>query len=332
MTDPSQTSSIATQDTLSADNGATFRRVARLSLLILLVLLLIVATITTPGFFTFDNLRAILINTSVVGIVAVGMTPVTLSGNFFSLGASQSTMLATLIFLTIVGSGQPIPLAIIVTVVSLIAIGVLQAIVVAAGLNPVITTLAAGSIIFGIATLVTGGKVVTANGASITSIATGSFLGLPVPVYVFVAFTLLVTFLVDRTVPGRRVTLLGSNKESAKISGISTWTTTIWAFGAMSVGIAIAGVISAAQLGQVTPSDLPSLTIDTVAAVLVGGTAIQGGEGSPLRSAIGALIIVILGNVMLLQGLPTGIRTFGVGLLVVIMVSLLHVLRKVAAR
>jgi ribose/xylose/arabinose/galactoside ABC-type transport system permease subunit len=72
--------------------------------------------------------------------------------------------------------------------------------------------------------------------------------------------------------------------------------------------------------------------MDVIAAVLVGGSAIAGGEGSPLRSALGALLIVVLSNVMLLLGLPTGVRLLGVGLLVVIVVSVLHVLRKVTAR
>jgi ribose/xylose/arabinose/galactoside ABC-type transport system permease subunit len=100
----------------------------------------------------------------------------------------------------------------------------------------------------------------------------------------------------------------------------------------MSIGIAIAGILSAAQLRQIQSNDLSTLTMDVIAAVLVGGSAIAGGEGSPLRSALGALLIVVLSNVMLLLGLPTGVRLLGVGLLVVIVVSVLHVLRKVTAR
>jgi ribose/xylose/arabinose/galactoside ABC-type transport system permease subunit len=308
------------------------RTISRWGLPLLLLVLVVVATITTSDFMTFDNIRAILINTAIVGIVAVGMTPVTLSGNFFSLGAAQSTMLATALFLVVVASGAPIVVGMLVAVVVLVAVGIVQALVVAAGLNPVITTLAVGSIIYGAVTFATGGSVVTAQGADIGWLATSSFLGLPLPVYVFFVFTIVVWFLVDKTVPGRRISLVGANRESAKISGISVRATTIWAFVSMSLGMAIAGVLSAAQLGQVTSNDLSSLTIDTVAAVLVGGTAIQGGEGSPVRSAVGALIIVILGNVMLLHGLPTGLRMLGVGALVVIVVSVLHVLRKVAAR
>ena len=98
----------------------------------------------------------------------------------------------------------------------------------------------------------------------------------------------------------------------------------------MSLGIAIAGILSAAQFGQAASKDFGSLSIDAVAAVLVGGTAIQGGDGSPIRSAIGALIIVILGNIMLLQGLSTGMRTVFVGTLVAIVVCVLHMLRKAA--
>lgn len=332
VTTPSGTGASVAAATKQDRRMSVVRTASRWGLPILLVVLVVVATITTGDFMTFDNIRAILINTAIVGIVAVGMTPVTLSGNFFSLGAGQSTMLAATVFLVIVGAGSPVALAALVAIVVLVAVGIVQALVVAAGLNPVITTLAVGSIIYGLVTFATGGSVVTAQGADIGWLATGSFLGLPLPVYVFFVFTLIVWFLVDRTVAGRRITLVGSNRESARISGINVRTTTIWAFVMMSLGMGIAGVLSAAQLGQVTSGDLTSLTIDTVAAVLVGGTAIQGGEGSPIRSAVGALIIVILGNVMLLHGLPTGLRMLGVGALVVVVVSVLHVLRKVAAR
>jgi ribose transport system permease protein len=311
---------------------AAFRRTAGLSMPILFVVLILVATLTTPQFLTFGNLRAILLNTAVTGIVAVGMTPVILSGNFFSLAAGQSTVLATIVFLSTASSGIPLVFACLFAVLILVIVGVLQAFVVAAGLNPVVTTLAAGTIIFGILSAITGGAVVTAQNANIGWIATVSLFGLPLPIYVFIVFALIVWLLVERTTAGRRVVLLGSNRETAKISGISVRSATIWAFVVMSIGMALAGIVSAGELGQATSNDLSSLTIDAVAAVLVGGAAIQGGEGSPIRSALGAIIIVILSNTMLLHGFPTGVRTLGEGLLVVVVVSALHLLRKVADR
>lgn len=306
--------------------------IANWALPILLLLIVVIAALTTPRFLSFDNIRAILINTSIVGIVAVGMTPITLSGNFFSLGATQSTVLAAVLFLSVGNATGSILIGAIAALVVLCLVGVAQGLVVAAGLNPIITTLAVGTIIFGLVTLFTNGEVVVPQGIDIGWIAISNFLGLPLPVYIFVVYLIINWFLMERSLIGRRILLMGSNKQTALNSGISVRFTTIWAFLSMSVGIAIAGILSAAQLRQVQSADLTTLTMDVVAAVLVGGSAISGGEGSPLRSALGALLIVVLGNIMLLQGFPTGVRLLGVGLLVVIVVSLLHVLRKATAR
>jgi ribose/xylose/arabinose/galactoside ABC-type transport system permease subunit len=108
--------------------------------------------------------------------------------------------------------------------------------------------------------------------------------------------------------------------------------TTIWAFIAFAVGIGVAGAVNASQLHQMQANDLAGLTMDVIAAVLVGGTAVSGGEGSPTRSALGAVLIVALGNIMLLHGLDTGWRVFLVGGIVVVLVAVLHVLGKVSTR
>lgn len=308
------------------------RFISMWALPILLLLIVALAAFTTPRFMSFENVRAILINTSIVGIVAVGMTPITLSGNFFSLAASQSTVLSAVLFLSIGSATGSVLLGAVVAVIVLCLVGVAQGIVVSAGLNPIITTLAVGTIIFGLVTLFTNGQVVTPQGINISWIALTNFLGLPLPVYIFLAYLFLTWFMVERTEIGRHVLLIGANKHTAINSGISVRRTTTWAFLSMSVGVAIAGILSAAQLRQIQSNDLPTLTMDVIAAVLVGGSAISGGDGSPLRSALGALLIVILGNIMLLQGFPTGVRLLGVGLLVVVVVSVLHVLRRMGAR
>ncbi|WP_053386118.1 ABC transporter permease [Leucobacter japonicus] len=311
---------------------STLHFVSTWALPILLLVIVVIAALTTPRFLSFDNIRAILINTSIVGIVAVGMTPVTLSGNFFSLGATQSTVLAAVLFLSVGNVTGSVLLGMLAAVAVLCVVGVAQGMVVAAGLNPIITTLAVGTVIFGLVTLFTGGQVIVPEGISISWLALTNFLGLPLPVYIFVAYLIINWLVIEYTVVGRRILLMGSNRQTALNSGISVRRTTTWAYLFMSVGIAIAGILSAAQLRQIQSNDLSTLTMDVIAAVLVGGSAIAGGEGSPLRSALGALLIVVLSNIMLLLGLPTGVRLLGVGLLVVIVVSVLHVLRKATAR
>jgi ribose transport system permease protein len=312
--------------------GHTARQVARWAMPILFVVLIVISAATTTSFLTFDNLRAVLINTAITGIAAVGMTAVTLSGNVFSLGVGQSAMLASILFMSVAAAGVSPVLGVVLALAALLVLGLLQSLIIAAGLNPVVTTLAFGTVIYGVVAAVTGGAVVSAPSAGIDWLAGGDILGVPVPVWVFAVFTVILSLFVDRTVPGRRLVLVGANRNSAVLSGISVRTVTIWAFAIMSVGLTVAGVLSASQLGQVTTNNLADLTVDAVAAVLVGGTAIAGGEGSAARSAAGALIIVVLQNVMLLHGLSAGVRVLGEGLLVVLVVAVLQIARRAAAR
>lgn len=302
----------------------------RWSLPFLLVATLIAATLTTPGFLSFDNLRGILINTAVIGISAVGMTAVTMSGNLVSLAVSQQGMLAAVVFIAMLAGGLNIVLAAAITTLILVIIGALQGLFIAAGLNPMITTLAAGAVIFGLATMATGGNVVSAPQADFRWIALESPLGLPLPIYIFIAFTIVATLLVDKTVIGREILLVGANRATARLSGLSFARATLAAFMLLGIGTALSGIVVAAQAGQATTLDLATLTSNVIAAVLVGGTAIQGGFGSPLRSALGALMIAIFTNVMVLHNFEHGWRLAAVGALVIAMVSLLHILRKKA--
>jgi ribose transport system permease protein len=285
----------------------------------------LVAVFATPNFLTLDNLRAILRNAAIVGIVAVGMTPVTLSGNFVSLGITQSAMLAMVSFVAILGAGWGVVPAILAVIVLLVAVGVLQGAIIAAGLNPVITTLAAGAIIFGVVSELSRGGIVRAGDHAINW-DDAYVAGVPVEVLIFLLFTALVTFVMQRTVTGRETTLIGANRATAEISGISFTRVTILAFAIFSVGLALAGILNGAAFGQATAVSFPGLTVDVIAAVLVGGTAIQGGRGSPLRSAGGAILIAVISNMMVLNDFSTGGRLAVQGGVVVVIVVLLDLL------
>jgi ribose/xylose/arabinose/galactoside ABC-type transport system permease subunit len=285
---------------------------------------------TTPNFLTSSNFEAILRNTAIVGIVAVAMTPITLSGNFVSLGISQSAMAGMLGFIYLISQGWSQPLAMLAVVAGLVVIGVAQGLIVSAGLNPVLTTLAAGAIIFGVVAELTGGRVIR-MGEHQVAWGNDEVLGVPLEVVVFAVVTVAVTVLVSKTVIGRHTVLTGANRDSAEISGISFRWVTIVAFVIFSIGLAIAGILNAAGFGQGEINSLSTLTIDSIAALLVGGVAIAGGEGSPLRSAGGALLIGVISNVMVLKDFSTGGRLAVQGGVVVVVVVLLELLRRRAA-
>jgi ribose transport system permease protein len=287
----------------------------------------IVVAAITPNFLSASNVEAILRNTSIVGIVAVAMTPITLSGNFVSLGISPSAMAGMLAFIYLIAEGWAQPLAMLAVVGGLVVIGVAQGAIVAAGLNPILTTLAAGAIIFGIVAELTGGRVVR-MGENRVGWGDAEIVGVPLEVVVFAIVTLVVTLVMSNTVIGRQTVLTGANREAAEISGISFRTVTVVAFVIFSIGLAIAGILNAAGFGQGEINSLAPLTIDAIAALLVGGVAITGGEGSPLRAAGGALLIAVISNVMVLNAFTTGARLAVQGAVVVAVVVLLALLRR----
>jgi ribose/xylose/arabinose/galactoside ABC-type transport system permease subunit len=109
------------------------------------------------------------------------------------------------------------------------------------------------------------------------------------------------------------------------MSGISVGRAAVWSFALLGLTVAIAGIVTAIQVGQANASMLDTLTIDVASAVLVGGVAIQGGAGSPAQAAVGALFIALVSNLMVLNGFSAGARDIVSGLLVVGAVVAMHV-------
>lgn len=319
-----------TQITSSDGTDPTSHRRSLTLIAVPLVVAFVLACVafTTPGFATSANLRAILVSASVVGILAVAMTPITLSGNLFSLGVQQSVVVAAL--LSLYGSSHgwhPFQIVLIVLLAQ-VALACAQAGIVSAGLNPVITTLAVGSVLYGLMSKWTGAATLTSGGEGMTWLGSDVVLGVPVSVFYFLVFTVLVGLLLRMTVTGRHITLMGANAESAATAGISRRAVCTAVFVIFGAGCAVAGLILASQIGQVAANDFPTLTIDVLAAVLVGGTAIAGGEGSAARSALGAVFMAFLSNVLLLHDSGTGTRLVIIGLAVLASVVGRHLLRR----
>jgi len=325
-----QGSAIAFQE--RAGIRRTTNAIRQYALPILIALVFVIASIVVPQFLSFQTIRAILLATAVTGIIAAGMTAITLSGNLFSLGVTASVVLSGVIYISVGSATGNIFVGALAAVLAALVVGIAQGFIVGLGLNPVVVTLAAGAIIYGATAIITGGEVVAARSRELGRFATFAIVGIPLPVFVLVAFTALAWFVTERTRIGRNVHLLGSNKETARNSGISFMGTTIWAFVIFAVGLGVAAVLQVSQTLQVQADNFPELTMNVVAAVLVGGTAVTGGDGSPIKSVIGALFIATVTQIMVLVGVPQGTRYFVLGVIVVVLVVTLHLLRKAGSR
>lgn len=315
-----------------AGQRRTSNRIRTLALPILIVLVFVSASIFVPQFLTVGTIRAILLATSITGIMAAGMTAITLSGNLFSLGVTSSVVLSGVCYLWTANATGSIFVGAFAAILAALVLGLAQGFIVGLGLNPVVVTLGAGAIIYGSTAMLTGGEVVASASRDTGKFATFAVAGIPLPVFILVAFTAMAWFLTERTTIGRDIHLLGWNKDTTRNSGISYMGTTIWAFLIFSVGIGVAAVLQVSQTLQVQADNFPGLTMDVVAAVLVGGTAVTGGEGSPVRSVIGALFIATTAQIMVLAGVSQGMRYFVLGAVVVVLVITIHLLRKAGSR
>lgn len=293
----------------------------------LIAILLVVGDITTPAFLTGSNIVVIVRAASITGIMALGMTFMTISGNFFSLSVEQTAAMSAIVFAEAMAHGWNLFAAIAATLVLAMAIGALQGAVIAVGANPIVTTLAAGAILYGLGSVITHNQIVQIRTGTGTWIGQGRPLSVPTQVWALILLTVIASIVLRKTRFGRLLTLVGANRQTARASGLGVRRATILALVLTAVGAGIAGIFVASQIRQGIVNQFTGSNIDVIAAVLVGGAAIQGGSGSTVMTALGAVFIALLQNFLLLRNYSFGVRTAAEGLLVVLAVSAVHVLR-----
>lgn len=292
---------------------------------VILAVILGIAAATTEGFFSLDNFRAILTSVGFVGIVALGMTMIMLSGNLFSLSLGTTVAVGAMFFLYALQFGV-VP-AIVMTLILGAVIGAIQGFVVGAwGANPIIVTIAAGALQSGIAVSFTGGaSIVPPPGNTSFEFLTDLYLGLPFPVYVLLVLTVLGEIFLRRTRMGKELYFVGENADAARAAAISVAKIGVFAFAVAGACAGLAGLLLGAFNQNATMLVAGTYTFDAIAAALVGGSAVSGGKGSLARTLLGALVIAIISDLLLLRGYGIGVRIAVTGLIVLIVVLIPYI-------
>ena len=291
------------------------------------VVLGVVGWLTTPEFVTYRNFQSIVRAAALIGIIAVTMTLITIAGSFFSLSVSQTAAMSAIGFAAFLSWGWPVWVAFLAVILLATAIGVLQGGAVALGGNPIVVTLAAGAVLFGLVAWLTDNKTVRTGTDAAEWIGTSRPLEIPMQTWAFIFITVLTAVVLTRTRFGREVTLVGANRWAATTAGLRPGRIGVYVFLVSSLGAALAGIFTAAQFSQGRIDHFDGVDIDAIAAILVGGAAIQGGEGSATRTAIGAVFIAALQNLMVLRGFSFGVRVFFAGLAILVSVSVFTLIR-----
>ncbi len=279
--------------------------------------LLVLGMLTTDGFATVDNARAILAAIAVTGFAAIGATVIMLSGSLFSMSTGVTAAGSAMVFISALDSGVGVALIVAFAVGGLVF--ALQGFAIGAwGANPIITTIGFGSLQVAVATMITDGSSVRIP-ADFTAhrFLADTVLGVPVGVYLLVITAVCVHLLLTRTAWGRSVYFLGQSGPAAYAAGLPVVATTVIAFAIAGACTAFAGILQAASIGTASINGMSTLTFDAIAAAVVGGTAIAGGRGSIPRTVIGVLVIATTADLLLLRGYSAGIQLLATGLLVI---------------
>jgi ribose/xylose/arabinose/galactoside ABC-type transport system permease subunit len=284
------------------------------------ILALIAVAATTPGFFTPVSLFSLLNTTSFIGCVAVGMTFITLSGNImsFALGVTLST--SGIVFIAALPLG--LTGAMIVAFAFGAALTGVQGFVVGYfRANPIIVSMAALALITGGATLITQGQGVYPQGDAAGALK-GRVFGIPMPLFAFILTVVIAQIVLSFTRFGRNLYMVGSNWRAALAAGLEPARMVLGAYIAAGLCTALAGILMAARYSS---GDLElglGYDYSAISAVLVGGTAISGGEGSAIRSLVGAFIIAICQVLLLLHGFSTQVQYLAIGVIVLVVIML----------
>ncbi|HEX3615979.1 MAG TPA: ABC transporter permease [Solirubrobacteraceae bacterium] len=280
--------------------------------------LVLVLALTTHRFLTWQNIKAILSSASLVGIEALGLTFVTMVGGVVSLAVAEVAVVTAMAFLAMLGAGLVPALAIAMALGA--AVSGIQGFAIGAwNANPVMFTISAAFLIDGVGQGLNNGQIVQpAAGGYGTLNATP--LGVPVAVYVLVGLALALQFVTRRTVLGRQIMLVGENRPAARAAGLPITRVVTLAFAIAGIAFGIGGAFLGSFNAGASVLSEGTITFDAIAAVLVGGTSITGGHGSPLRTLAGSLAIAAITDVLLLRGFSTGPQVLLKGMLVVVVV------------
>jgi galactofuranose transport system permease protein len=271
--------------------------------LIALILVCIFATARYETFLTEENLFNVLRQYSMVGLVALGMTFVILTGGIdLSVGSLFAVAGVTAAYF----SGQGFLVALLAAIIATTILGFINGVVIAkARIQPFIVTLAMMIAARGLVLAITNEKSVSVERTSLATfgwLARGYIGPLPVPVVIlFVAF-ILGWLVLNHTRFGRHVYSIGDNEEAARLMGLNVGRVTIGVYALSGALAGLAGVILASRLGAGQPTAGLGWELDAIAAVVVGGTLLTGGQGGVISTLVGVILLGVIFNIFNLEG------------------------------
>ncbi len=293
-----------------------------------LIVLCVVMWILTPHFLTVSNLLNVAEQTAIIAIIAAGMTFVIITAGI-DLSVGSVLAFSGVVMASLLQKGTPTVVAVAVGIGVGFACGVLNGLLISIGrLPPFIATLGMMSVARGAALLFTEGRPISGFSDSFRYLAIGKPLGAPMPVLVMLAVFFAAYFLLTKTKLGRYTYAIGGNEEATILSGINVRLYKTLIYGICGGLAGLAAILLTARLNSAQPIAGMMYELDAIAATVIGGTSLMGGEGNVFGTLIGALIIGVLRNGLTLLNISSFAQQIIIGLVIIVAVLLDMSLKK----
>ncbi len=284
--------------------------------------ILVCLALSTPGFLTAPSIASLLAAVSFIGLVACGMTLITISGNVMSFSLGVTLTGATIIFTAVFNAAGFVPAAI-ATVISAAFVSGLQGWVIACfRANPIIVSMAALAFLHGALQATTAGFSIFVPAGSSLEFLKGKVLYLPIEFVVFLVLAAAGQFMLSFTRLGRYIFLIGDGPAAARALGLRNWPIVATAYALAGFFCAVPAMLLATRFGSGNMSYGQGYDYTAITAVLIGGTAIQGGRGSIVRTVAGMVFIALIQNLLVLHGFRQEWQIFGLGIMVLAVIVL----------
>lgn len=296
--------------------------VARYSTVLILVGLVLMFSVASGRFLTVGNLLNIVEQSSLLGIVAIGVTFTIISGGIDLSVGSLVAFCGALAAGFMARAGVPLAPALVLAVLAGAGLGLVNGFfIVKGGLQPFVATLAMMAIGRGLTLIYTQGRPISGMGDSFTAL--GSSIGpVPVPALIFVAVFVLSHIVLQRTPFGAYLYAVGGNEETARLAGIRVQLIKVASYVVSGSLAAVGGIVLAARLWSAQPQAASGLELQAIAATVLGGASLMGGAGTTVGTFAGALIMGVLANGLNLVGVSSYIQQVITGAIFILAVML----------
>ena len=282
-----------------------------------LLTLCVILWAATPHFLTVSNLLNVLEQTALNAVVAVGMTFVIISGGI-DLSVGSVLALAGICLALALEAGVPAPAAIGLALVVGTGCGLINGVLITRGrLPPFIATLGMMSVARGVALMLAEGRPISGFSEGFRAIATERLLAIPGPVLITIVIYAVAHFVLTRTVFGRTTYAIGGNEEAARLSGVQVLFHKTAVYGVAGLTSAAAAVVLTARLNSAQPTAGTMYELDAIAATVIGGSSLLGGEGTVTGTLIGALIMGVLRNGLNLLNVSSFLQQVVIGVVII---------------